>query len=89
MQLTHSQEHGIFKLEIIDLRQHARRDGGVGTNANRADIGHRVCPGEGGGGVADEPLRHYYRGMGGVRRCARCSAAAQTRVNGCFVTCET
>ena len=69
LQLTHTEEHGIFKFEIVDLRP-LRLSRGVARQGGKAD-GTRpqdACPRP--GDAARQ--RHYWRGWGGRTPCTRC-----------------
>jgi len=97
VQFTNSEEHGIYKYEIIDLRQHAKEDVmlQMGRVSAATDIGSRVCPGgdqgeQQAGSGRSSALRHYYRGWEGRRGpCVRCSPSDQIGlVRGCFVACS-
>jgi hypothetical protein len=75
LQLTHTEEHGIFKFEIVDLRQHFRRDPNVATvwdaSAHRlvsaVDEAPRACP--------HERASHFFSGgWAGLSSC-HCNAS--------------
>ena len=71
LQLTHTEEHGIFKFEIVDLRP--LRAGAQGRQPRRgqqpppAGSSARACPGP-------TARRSFWRGWRGVLPCGRCDA---------------
>lgn len=73
-QITHSEEHGIFKFEIIDLRQHATSAQEL-SHAKGVPLGLSACPRRG--------LGAFYGGWGGTVPCGTCDGG-RARVRGCL-----
>lgn len=75
LQLSHAEAHGIYKYEIVDLRQH------VSDMSNVARRRPRACP----RGAA---AKHFYQGWGGKLPCG-CNSSLQShlfagRARGCL-----
>ena len=73
VQLTRSEEHAIFKYEILDLRR-PRATRNARPNGKDAPLAH-ACP----QGVA---AAHYYRGLGGTLPCV-CNESVSTGCLNC------
>ena len=76
-QLTHTEEHGLYKYEIVDLRQ--LRAGGAAKGGRVRALPPTPCPRS--SPSLGEPLLRFSHGWGGKLPCRKCTP---WRIPGCL-----